>query len=300
MKSYLKLMRIHHYLKNILIFLPLIFSGLLLTGESLIRCILGFILFSMATSIVYIINDIKDVENDRKHVIKCNRPIASGEVSIQSAWTLVLILLLSLVAIIYFLFGELSVAWFYIGIYVAVNLAYSFGLKNKPIVDIAILASGFLLRVLYGSALINVKISYWLYLSVIAVSFYLSLGKRRNEILGQGNNARPVLKYYNHNFLDKNMYVSLALAIVFYSLWCVDPNTIARYSNAHIVWTVPMVMLICMKYSLVIEGASIGDPVEVLLCDKILMVLVIIYSLITFLIIYQKPISIVISNCFNI
>jgi 4-hydroxybenzoate polyprenyltransferase len=254
----------------------------------------------MATSIVYIINDIKDVENDRKHVIKCNRPIASGEVSIQSAWTLVLILLLSLVAIIYFLFGELSVAWFYIGIYVAVNLAYSFGLKNKPIVDIAILASGFLLRVLYGSALINVKISYWLYLSVIAVSFYLSLGKRRNEILGQGNNARPVLKYYNHNFLDKNMYVSLALAIVFYSLWCVDPNTIARYSNAHIVWTVPMVMLICMKYSLVIEGASIGDPVEVLLCDKILMVLVIIYSLITFLIIYQKPISIVISNCFNI
>ena len=95
-----------------------------------------------------------------------------------------------------------------------------------------------------------------------------------------------MLKFYNHEFLDKNMYMCLGLTIVFYSLWCVDSITIARYSNSNIVWTVPLVMLICMKYSLDVEGNSDGDPVSVLLKDKILMGMVFFYVIIVLLIIY--------------
>jgi hypothetical protein len=236
------------------------------------------------------------VKNDRNHPIKRYRPIASGEVSITSAWILAVILPGFSAALIYFTVGWQSASWLFIGIYIFLNLLYSFGLKNRPLVDIAILVAGFLLRVLYGSAIANIRISNWLYLTVMAISFYLGFGKRRNEILAQGERIRPVLKYYNHNFLDKNMYVSLALTIVFYALWCVDPNTVDRYSNSHIVWTVPLVMLICMKYSLDVEGASLGDPVEVLLGDKLLMVFVGLYAVITFLIIYQNPIMMVLGG----
>ena len=112
------------------------------------------------------------------------------------------------------------------------NLLYSFGLKNVPVADIAILVSGFLLRVLYGSSITGIEISKWLYLTVIAMSFYLGLGKRRNELEKHGGEStRKVLEAYNKNFLDKNMYMCLSLAIVFYSLWCTDPNTISLYNN---------------------------------------------------------------------
>ena len=146
--------------------------------------------------------------------------------------------------------------------------------------------SGFLIRVLYGSAVTAIEVSNWLYLTVISMSFYLGLGKRRNELDTQGSKSRKVLKFYNHDFLDKNMYMCLGLTIVFYSLWCVDSTTIERYSNSNIVWTVPLVMLICMKYSLNVEGNSDGDPVSVLLKDKILMGMVFLYVLIVLLIIY--------------
>ena len=146
--------------------------------------------------------------------------------------------------------------------------------------------SGFLIRVLYGSAVTAIEVSNWLYLTVISMSFYLGLGKRRNELDAQGSKSRKVLKFYNHDFLDKNMYMCLGLTIVFYSLWCVDSTTIERYSNSNIVWTVPLVMLICMKYSLNVEGNSDGDPVSVLLKDKILMGMVFLYVLIVLLIIY--------------
>ena len=146
-----------------------------------------------------------------------------------------------------------------------------------------ILALGFLIRVLYGGALINVEVSNWLFLTVLSISFYLGLGKRRNELIAQektGNTTRSVLKYYNKEFLDKNMYMCLSMTIIFYSLWCQDLN------SDYIMWTIPIVLLICMKYSLNIESNSSGDPVEVLLKDKILMLLVGIYAIAILLTLY--------------
>lgn len=296
MKKYLKLMRVQHYIKNILIFLPLVFSGQLLNILYLKKSLLGFFAFSFAASAIYIVNDIKDVENDRKHAVKCKRPIASGEVTIKSAWILMSILIVLAIILNYLAADVSPYSWVLLLSYVIINIFYSLGLKNIPIIDIGILALGFLIRVFYGSSIVNIEISNWLYLTIISISFYFGFGKRRNEILRQGDFSRKVLKYYNYNFLDKNMYLCLALTITFYALWCVDPNTILKMSSHKIIWTVPFVMFICMKYSLDVESGSYGDPVDVLLSDKVLIIMTILYAIIMIMTIYFNHITILIYN----
>lgn len=286
MKKYIKLMRPKHYFKNLLIFAPLLFSANLFNLELLGQTLLGFFAFSLIASSVYIINDIQDVENDRKHPVKCKRPLASGEIKLSHAKVLTCLLILVATIVNYFVASDviMVMAWMYL--YLGINIAYSNGLKNVPIIDIVILVSGFVIRVLYGSEITGIDISNWLYLTVIAMSFYLSLGKRRNELVRQQGGTREVLKYYNKEFLDKNMYVSLALTITFYALWTVDPLTLERFSGNALIWTVPLVIVICMKYSLNVEGDSEGDPVEVLFSDKMLLLLVGIFAITTGIIIY--------------
>ncbi len=276
--SVIKLMRPHHYIKNGLLFLPLVFSGNLLNKEFIFVMIIGFLAFSLSSSLIYIINDIFDVEKDRLHPKKCKRPIASGEISIKFAWFWAFLLFVAVILLNSIVATNNIGAWVLLGLYIALNFSYSMGLKQVPLVDVAILVSGFLIRVLYGASIINVVVSNWLYLTVISMAFYLGLGKRRNEMSRQGSDTRKVLQFYNYNFLDKNMYLANALTIVFYSLWCVDTSTVARFSNK-LIWTVPLVMLISMKYSLNIEGNSDGDPVDVVLGDKLLMGLAIIYMI---------------------
>lgn len=282
--DYIKLMRPQHYIKNLLIFLPIIFSKNIFNIDLLKNTIIGAIAFSLMASIVYIINDIMDVEADRKHEKKKFRPIASGNVSITSAIILAIILLIvSVLANLYIKANIVACAIFY-G-YLIMNIFYSIKLKHVPIIDIVILAFGFLLRVLYGSAITGIAISNWLYLTILAFSFYMGLGKRRNEFRKMGNEGRKVLQYYNKSFLDSNMYMCMAIGIVFYSLWCIDINT-AINGLVNIIWTVPLVMIICMKYSLNVEGDSLGDPVDVILSDKVLSALALIYAIIMFITIY--------------
>ena len=286
MKNYIKLMRPQHYIKNLLIFFALIFSGNFFDKKMLLSTFLAFLSFSMCASVIYIINDIKDKEKDKLHEKKKNRPIASGKVSVKNASILaVILLLLSLV------FGYLSVqkinhiSYIYILIYLLLNIAYSLGLKNIPLVDIFILVSGFLIRILYGASVIGVEVSNWLYLTIMSVSFYLGLGKRRNEIKKVGNKSREVLKYYNESFLDKNMYMCLSIAIVFYALWTVDSTNILKFGNKLVI-TVPFIILILMKYSLDVENDNLGDPVDVVLSDKILLVMILLYGISVMGIIY--------------
>lgn len=281
MKKYLKLLRVKHYIKNLLILFPLVFSKNI-TSNNVIITLLGFFTFCGCSSIIYIINDIMDVDKDRNHPTKKNRPIASGEISIKKAIAVALVLLLAVIGITIYLSNRNNYISLYIIIYIILNLGYSFGLKKKPLIDITILASGFLIRVLYGGALINVEVSAWLFLTILSLAFYLGLGKRRNELIYNQNltkgkdSTREVLKYYNKDFLDKNMYMFLAITIVFYSLWCKDMP-----SSKYMMWTIPIVMLICMKYSLNIEfnQAEGGDPVEVIFKDKSLICLIIIYGI---------------------
>ena len=285
MKHYLKLMRIHHYIKNFLVFAALVCSGQLFRFDKLAAGIAGFVAFCMVSSVVYIINDIRDQEKDRKHPTKCRRPIAAGTVSVKGAWALATALLLIAVICNGFIFDPTATGL--LALYLALNLAYSFGLKNIPIVDITILVAGFLIRILYGALVTQITISNWLYLTVIALSFYFALGKRRNELkhISEGE-TRQVLKAYPISFLDKSMGMCLTLANIFYALWSMDENTTALYHNNHLVFTVPIVLLITMKYSLDVEGESDGDPVEVLLHDKILLALCVLYLAVMFMILY--------------
>lgn len=284
MEVYFKLMRIHHYIKNLLIFAALACSGQLLDFKKLSTCIIAFFAFCMIASVVYIINDIRDKENDQKHPVKCNRPIASEKVSLNNAKILIIVLLIVAVSCNYIVFN--ITASLLLLLYLILNLAYSFGLKSFPIVDVTILVSGFLIRVLYGALITNISVSNWLYLTIIALSFYFAFGKRRNELKQVGKNTRQVLKAYTVNFLDKNMYMCLTLSNVFYALWSMDKQTIAFYNNKYLIYTVPIVLIITMKYSLNIKGDSDGDPVEVLIHDKTLMGLCIFYFVIMFTVLY--------------
>jgi len=274
-KAYIQLMRPKHYLKNILIFLPLIFGGFLFNQQYLLRAFYSFVAFSLVASAVYIINDLNDRHLDALHPKKKYRPIASGKVSVPEAIALAVGLLL-LAGLFQYLARVTLASVGLLSFYFGINMLYSFGFKNMPIVDVAILSLGFVIRVLYGGYSVGIQVSKWLYLAILAFSFYLALGKRRNEIRLNGTKTRKVNKHYTQEFLDKNMYVCLGLTVVYYSLWAIDPAQVHKLMYL----TIPVVIMITMAYSLSIEGSnSDGDPVSVLLGNKALLALVALYGL---------------------
>ena len=275
--EYLKLLRIKHYIKNLLIFIPVFFGERFFDSGCLKNGVLGFIAFCMISSAVYILNDYKDIEKDRKHPTKKNRPLASGRVQKKTA-LVIMGICMAVAAGISVLIGNIPAAVCLL-LYFVLNVAYSMGLKNRPIVDIVILASGFVIRVFYGGFVTGIPISNWLYLMVITVSLYMGLGKRRNELRRQ-TNTREVLRYYSLPFLDKNMYVCVALAVVFYAMWTIE------MPDPRLIWTVPLVIIILLCYSFDIEGNSDGDPVEVILHDKVLLLLAMVYVVCIFVLLY--------------
>lgn len=275
--KYLKLMRIKHYVKNLLVFCPLLFSGELLNIKIFLHTIIGFFAFSLVSSAVYIVNDICDVEKDKLHPAKRNRPIASGDISKKKA---------SIIAVISFTISVLLqiilsnfMSSMCILTYLILNYLYSKKLKNKPLLDIIILVSGFFIRMIYGALITNISISTWLYLTVITGAFYMALGKRRNELKLTGNETREVLGLYSYEFLDKNMYVCMALLNTFYALWAANKNT-------SFLVTVPIVLIISMKYSFNIERCDDGDPVSILLSDRLILLLAMIYVVYIFFVLY--------------
>lgn len=288
MKKYIELIRAKHWLKNILIFLPAFFSMNILKLEYLETLVIAFFVFCFTSSIVYILNDMSDIEKDKLHPIKKNRPLASGRVSKTNAWIVMILLVVISIILSFILYQKNSVLgiWIIPIVYIILNILYSKGLKNIPIIDVVILASGFVLRVMYGGVTINVEVSKYLYLMIIFGAFYLGFGKRRNEMMKNGEKGREVLKRYNQDFLDKNMYIAFALAIVAYTLWCVDPTTIAHVGNDYLFWTIPILIIILQLYSLDIEGNSHGDPIEVILSDKILLGTGVLYGIIMAIILY--------------
>ena len=286
MKKYIKLIRIKHYIKNLLIFLPIIFSKNINNINYLTNTFIGFIIFSLLSSVIYIINDLKDAERDKKHPIKCKRTIASGEITKKQAYSIIVLLIIIICISVYIFLIKNIAAILILVSYFIINILYTLKLKEIPIVDILILVIGFLLRVIFGAEIISVVVSNYLYLTILSISFYMAMGKRRNEILRTNNegDTRKVLKEYNENFLNENMYMFLGLAIIFYSLWCVDMSSKIKY----IMYTIPIVMIITMKYSLSIEKGSYGDPVDVILKDKVLLVIILLFSLIVFSLLFSS------------
>lgn len=285
LKSYIKLMRPKHYLKNGLVFVPLFFNRYIFDWNLSLKTLLGFVAFSFMSSVVYIINDINDMEADRKNEAKKDRPLASGAIKLYETVILALILFLLSCTITYA--AGAGIVWLLL--YLVLNLAYSIKLKHVPIIDVTILAIGYLIRLMYGAAITDIKLSFWIGMTAITFSFYMGLGKRRNELNKLGDDAyaaRGVLKSYNSAFLDKNMYVCLGLAITFYALWTGDSKTVADLGTNLQIWTVPIVIILAMKYSLDIEKGESGDPMEVIVSDKWLIFIGIVYIIAISLILY--------------
>lgn len=285
MKNYFRLLRPKHCIKNLIIFFPLIFGRELFNMHLFMNAVIGFFAFCFLAGSVYIINDIKDVEKDRKHPTKKNRPIAFGAVTVSSAKAEVIIALILAISCEAALIinGSSYYSALCLFVYFVLNILYSNGWKNIPILDIVILVSGFILRLIFGATITGIALSGWMYLTVLSVSFYLGLGKRRNEIMiNEKNSTRGVLKHYNYSFLDKNMYLCLALSIVFYSMWANDTN-----NKVILFGSVPLIIVMALCYSLDIEGDSDGDPVEVIFRDKRLIVLAIIFAILIIFSIYE-------------
>lgn len=285
-KSYIKLMRIPSWIKNLLIIFPLFFAPSWVSKESVENVILGFICFSFLASAIYIINDIKDVESDRAHENKRFRPLAAGDVTMAEAYVLFGMLLFAVIVLTVRMKGT---GGGYLAVYFLLNLAYSMRLKNVPLVDIFVLMSGFLLRLLYGAWITDLYVSFWLCMTVMMAAFYMGFGKRRNELKNTSDKpeqVRGVLKYYNCDFLDKNMYMCMAAAIVFYALWTGSEEAIAKTGGDYQMWTVPIITAIAMKYSLDIESGRYADPIEVILGDKMIILLGLLYVFCMFLIFY--------------
>lgn len=292
MKYYLKQMRIKHYIKNTLMFAPIFFSGKLLNinASILFNLFAIFISFSLIASSVYVINDLKDLEKDKLHPKKRFRPIASGKISTKQA-TIFLFILFSLsVAIAGFISYNLNNyrILMIILIYFIINVTYSiFHLKDIPLIDVAIIALGFFLRLHIGGQVAMVINSSWIYLVVISGSFYLGFGKRKGELEKVGLNTRASLKEYNLEFLNLSMNACMTLAITFFALWCKERQ--ALENNEFYLILVPFMMLIFFKYNLNLKNEKFdGDPVGTILEDKVLLSLVLIMILLFFSVVYMR------------
>ncbi len=272
MKKYLDLIRIKHWIKNILIFIPII-SARILDCNNILRCCLGWISFCFLSSFIYIINDLKDLEKDKMHSRKRNRPLPSGRIKKNTA-TVIAILMISCSLIINTIVNGniINIPFFWLLGYLIINILYSFGFKNLIIWDVMILATSYIIRIYYGASLVDVQVSNWLFLTVLNASLFLGLGKRKKE-MEQKENVREVLKEYNASFLDKFQYLCLALTLVFYSLWTIEQNI------KYLIITIPIITIIFMKYCLMIEKSDEGDPTTILYQDKSLLLLCGLYGI---------------------
>ena len=281
MKKYLQLIRVKHWIKNGLIFIPLVCAGAI-NYSNVLSCIAGFFAFSFASSFIYIVNDIKDIEKDKLHPRKKNRPLPSGKIK-KSTAIYIAVLMIIFAIIINTLINNsiINNSLYFLLVYVVINLGYSFGLKNVAILDIVLLATGFILRVYYGSSIVGVSVSNWLFLTILNASLFLGLGKRKKELINN-KESRKVLAEYNEAFLDKFQYLTLGLMLVFYSLWTMEQNI------NYLVFTIPLVLIIFMKYCLIIEKSDEGDPTTILYQDKFLLLLCGIYGIIMLVLLMVK------------
>jgi 4-hydroxybenzoate polyprenyltransferase len=257
----IKLIRPKQWIKNFFVFAPLLFSRHVFELEYLVPSIYAFIIFSLASSAVYIINDIMDVESDRAHPKKKYRPIASGEITIKQALVTLLILILIIIGLLMF---QKPVFAFVIVLYLITNLIYSLKVKSVVLLDVFFISFGFMLRVLGGAAAIAVPVSSWMVLTTIFISLFLAISKRRSE-LSQTLNAeniekqRKVLKEYSVEFADQINTIAAAGTIISYALYTVSERTVAIFGTDKLIYTTPFVIYGIFRYMYLIHQKNLGE-----------------------------------------
>jgi 4-hydroxybenzoate polyprenyltransferase len=287
LKNIIISLRPYQWSKNLLVFAALLFSGNIFVLQDIKLSLFTFILFSLASGSIYLFNDILDQKEDAIHPAKKLRPVASGKLAIKYAASA------SLIICVCSIIGSFIVSQFlpyiFIG-YITITVLYTIKLKHIVIVDILIVAIGFVLRAIAGAVAISVKISPWLLVCTLFLALFIVIGKRRHEfVLLQENAAdhRKILKEYNLLLLDQMIVVVTAASIVSYALYTLDNNTIEKFQTEHLVYTIPFVILGMFRYFFLIYKKNLGDrPEKILFNDKGILITLLLWIVTVGIIIY--------------
>lgn len=281
----LKTIRPKQWAKNVFVFTALIFDRKLTNTSAFLTTLAGAALFSLIASSVYIFNDISDSESDRQHPTKKDRPIASGKLPLKAAWASAIFLLLVAFPLAYLLDPAFLAICL---VYFVLNLLYSAKLKHIPLIDVLVLASFYLLRVISGTTLIDVKrFSPWLYVVTSLFALFIGLGKRRAELVLQydnGGEVRPVLEGYSIALLDQLINIVSGTTIVSYSLYTFSAPNLP--DNHSMMLTIPFVLYGIFRYLFLIQSGKGGAPEDIAMSDRPLQAAILLWSVVIMLVFY--------------
>ncbi|KOR33538.1 prenyltransferase UbiA [Achromatium sp. WMS3] len=265
----LKLIRPHQYIKNFFIFAPLFFAAKLGESQLLLSTVTAFVAFSLTASAVYVFNDYIDVEDDRCHPKKKDRPLASGTISKSQAITIMSVLSLSGLGLI---LSISTAAMLILLAYVAMNIAYSFHLKHIAILDVMIIAIGFVLRLFIGSVATDISLTSWIVVMTFLLALFLALAKRRDDVLiylDTGQKIRKVIDGYNLQLIDTAMAIMASVVIVAYISYTTSPEVVTRINSEYLYLTALFVIMGIMRYlQIAFVMQDSGSPTKIVLKDR--------------------------------
>lgn len=294
MIKYLKLLRVEQWVKNLFVFGPLFFSGNITRIDLLLESVFAFIVFSFAASSIYIINDYIDIESDKKHPEKCKRPLASGAIPKHVAIFILLALVISALVLILlgqnYFHNQLSKFSIIIVSYFLMNVAYTFKLKHVAIIDVSIIAIGFVLRILAGGYATGIIVSQWAILLTFVLALVLAIGKRRGELINAeiSGKTRRALDGYNVQFADIALSISVTLAIVCYLMFTLTPEVQEKFGK-RVFYTVIFVVFAFLRYlqqTLVYNKTE--SPTKIVYKDRYIQITILIWLIAFLVLIYLE------------
>lgn len=280
MINILKLVRLNQWHKNFIILIPIFFSGQI-QFENIFNSLIGFFIFCFLSSIIYIINDLIDKESDKKHIKKKSRPIAAGLISVQKISITLIFLIILLLSCVFYLNNSYHSKLFLI-LYFCINIFYSIGLKNIPILEMFLVTSGFIIRLVYGGLLIDVTLSNWIIVSVGLLSLLLIIGKRKAD-LSMSINTKPL---YTLNFLNLLSSTVSSVVITAYLLFCLSDYAIDQFGSYTILSSIFVIYSVLHYLRLIILDLSTDDPSELFLKDPNIYLSVLLWFLFFTILIY--------------
>lgn len=287
LKASLQLLRIKHWIKNLFLFIPLFFAGEMFDIEKLSLLTLGLLAFSMVASGIYVLNDYRDVDADRKHPEKCKRPLASGEIGRGQA--IILMLFCFITGLSGALLIDLKFA-FIVFLYLGLNISYCFGLKHVAILDVMLVSLGFVLRAKAGGVVAEVPVSMWLIIMVYLLALFMAFAKRRDDVLisnKTGKQMRKASRNYNLEFLNAVMVLISTISIVAYIMYTVSSEVIERLGTSQIFYTSIFVIAGIIRYlQLIYVYNNTGSPTSLLYKDRFIQGSILFWTLSFYLLIY--------------
>ena len=290
MKKTLLLIRPQQWIKNGFVLIPMFFGGRLLNADDVIASVVTFFAFSFAASAIYCFNDIVDVDADRRHPVKCHRPIASGAVSVPTAYALMAVLALLSALLLFFLPQRAGETAGIVAFYFLLNMAYCIWLKRHAIIDVCTVAFGFVLRILAGGMACDVAVSNWLVLMTFLLALFLSFAKRRDDVLRMNETGEPPRRNtirYNLTFVNQAITVTGTVTLVCYIMYTVSPEVVSRFHAPYLYLTSIFVLVGLLRYmQLTVVDEVSGDPTKILLRDRFTQAIVVAWIMSFLLIIY--------------